>query len=51
MFYTQAVDVRGTHVVEQALSLASEIAGQELEYVQPPFPADPASEDWARSAA
>ncbi len=47
MLYTRAVDVRGAHVIEHALSLASEVAGQELEYVQPPFPVDPANESWA----
>ncbi len=47
MFYTHAIDVRGSHVVEHALSLASELAGQALEYVQPPFPVDPAVEAWA----
>jgi lipopolysaccharide heptosyltransferase I len=47
MFYTHAIDVRGAHVIEHALSLASEIAGQALDYVQPPFPVDPASEAWA----
>jgi heptosyltransferase-1 len=47
MFYTPAIDVRGTHVVEHALSLASEVADQELEYVAPPFPIDPAVEGWA----
>ena len=47
MFYTHAIDVRGAHVVEHALSLASELAGQALEYVQPPFPVDPAIEAWA----
>jgi heptosyltransferase-1 len=47
MLYTQAIDVRGTHVVEHALSLASEVAGQELEYVAPPFPIVPAAEGWA----
>jgi heptosyltransferase-1 len=47
MFYTHAVDVRGSHVIEHALSLASVLAGQSLEYVQPPFPVDPATEAWA----
>jgi heptosyltransferase-1 len=47
MFYTHAIDVRGAHVIEHALSLASEIAGQTLEYVQPAFPVDPAREAWA----
>jgi heptosyltransferase I len=47
MFYTHAIDVKGAHVIEHALSLASELAGQSLEYVQPSFPVDPASEGWA----
>jgi heptosyltransferase-1 len=47
MFYTHAVDVRGSHVIEHALSLASRIAGQPLQYVQPPFPVDPVKEGWA----
>ncbi len=47
MFYTQAIDVRGRHVIEHALSLASELAGEALEYVQPLFPVDSASEAWA----
>jgi heptosyltransferase I len=47
MFYTHAIDVRGSHVVEHALSLASELAGQALEYVQPPFPVDRVVEGWA----
>lgn len=47
MFYTRQVDLRGTHVVEQALSLASEIVGRTLQYVDPLFPQDPAAEAWA----
>ena len=47
MFYTHTVDVQGSHVIEHALSLASVLAGQSLEYVQPPFPVDPAIEAWA----
>jgi heptosyltransferase-1 len=47
MFYTHAVDVQGSHVIEHALSLASVFAGQALEYVQPPFPIDPTIEAWA----
>ena len=47
MFYTHAIDVRGAHVIEHALSLASEFAGKALEYVQPPFPVDPTNEAWA----
>ncbi len=47
MFYTHILNVRGTHVIEHALSLASELAGQALEYVQPPFPMDSSIEAWA----
>ena len=47
MFYTRQVDVRDAHVVEQALSLASNIAGRRLEYVDPLLPADASAEAWA----
>jgi len=47
MFYTRAVDPAGSHVVEQALSIASAVAGQPLEYADPPFPLDPVHEAWA----
>ena len=47
MFYTRAIDAEGAHVVEQALSLASAVAGRPLEYVEPPFPLDPVDETWA----
>lgn len=47
MFYTRAVDPDGAHVVEQALSIASAVAGHPLQYVEPPFPLDPAREAWA----
>ena len=47
MFYTRAIDPAGAHVVEQALSIASAVAGQSLPYVDPPFPLDPAHEIWA----
>ena len=47
MLYTQAIKPAGVHVVEQALSLASAIADEDLEYVEPPFPHDPAHEAWA----
>src|SRR5208283_4963056 len=47
MFYTRAIDPAGAHVVEQALSIASSVAGQPLEYVDPPFPLDPVREAWA----
>lgn len=47
MFYTRQVDARGTHVVDQALAIVSEIAGQALQYIDPVFPVDPAAEAWA----
>ena len=47
MFYTRQIDPAGAHVVEQALSLASAVAGQELGYVEPLFPVDPAAKAWA----
>jgi heptosyltransferase I len=47
MFYTRKVDPAGTHVIEQALALASDIVGHPLSYTDPLFPIDPAAEDWA----
>jgi len=47
MFYTRVVDPAGEHVIEQALSIASSIVGEKLEYVEPPFPLDKAHEGWA----
>ena len=34
-------------MVEQALSIASAVTGQLLQYVDPPFPLDPSHEAWA----
>ncbi len=47
MFYTRIIDPSGEHVVQQALSIASVVAGQRLDYVDPPFPRDPVDETWA----
>lgn len=47
MFYTRQVDPRGVHVVEQALSLVSDIAGRPLQYVKPLLPVDDGNEAWA----
>jgi heptosyltransferase I len=47
MFYNRQVDPAGTHVVEQALSLASEVAGRPLAHIDPLFPRDSAAEAWA----
>ena len=47
MFYTRQVDPRGTHVVEQALTLTSDVARQPLQYLDPLLPVDAAAEAWA----
>ncbi len=47
MLYTRAIEPAGAHVVEQAVSLASAVADEALECVQPPFPLDPVHEAWA----
>jgi heptosyltransferase I len=47
IFYTHPVDPRGTHVVEQALSLTAQVARHPLEYIDPIFPRDPATDGWA----
>ncbi len=46
MLYTRAVRPQGVHVVEQALSLASAVAAEQLSYVDPPFPTDAVNESW-----
>jgi len=47
MFYTHPVATSGRHVIEQALLLASAVAGEDLRYEPPAFPQDPATEAWA----
>jgi len=47
MFYTHPVTVRSAHVVEQALELASTVAGGHLHYLPPTLPIEPAAERWA----
>ena len=47
MLYTRAIEPAGAHVVEQALSMTSAVAGEPLECVQPPFPLDPVHQAWA----
>ena len=47
LFYTRPVGSQRAHVIEQALSLASAVAGGELAYEPPAFPQDPATEAWA----
>lgn len=49
MFYSRAIEAEGAHVIQQALSVASALAGRELAYAPPPFPVDPTIEAWAAS--
>ena len=46
-FYTNQIAMKGTHVVEHALELASAACGEELNYEAPLFPQDSATEAWA----
>ena len=59
LFYTHPVEVHSTHVVEQALEIASSVisdttsgvtsdtAPRHLHYIPPTLPLDPAAERWA----
>lgn len=49
LFFTDLVETSGAHVIEQDVELACDIAGDELEPVQPWLPVDPAAELWADS--
>jgi len=49
--FTERVITRGAHVIEQDVELASAVAGDELEPVQPLLPVDPAAEAEADSIA
>jgi heptosyltransferase-1 len=51
MFYTHPVEVRSAHVVEQALELASAVAGTHLHYLPPALPLHPTDEKWADELA
>jgi heptosyltransferase-1 len=44
--FTDRVATSGVHVIEQDLELASAIAGDALEPVQPAVPVDPHAEEW-----
>jgi heptosyltransferase-1 len=44
--FTEQVTTAGAHVIEQDVELASAIAGDALEPVQPWLPVDPAAEAW-----
>jgi lipopolysaccharide heptosyltransferase I len=49
MLYTRQVAERGTHVVEQNLSLAEAVAGRSLKLPKPELPRDDTAQDkWAR---
>ena len=47
LLYRQAVEVSGTHVIEQALSLVSAAIGKPLAYAPVTLPRDTAAEAWA----
>jgi heptosyltransferase-1 len=45
--FTERVATRGAHVIEQDVELASAVAGDNLNFVQPWLPVDPSAEAWA----
>ena len=45
--FTERVETRGAHVIEQDVELASAVAADNLSPVQPWLPVDPAAEAWA----
>lgn len=47
LLFTERVSTWGAHVIEQDLELAAAIAGDDLRYMKPQLPADPAAEAWA----
>jgi heptosyltransferase-1 len=47
VLFTERVETRGVHVIEQDLELGSAVAGDELCPVQPMLPFDPEAEEWA----
>ena len=46
LLFSEHVDTRGTHVIEQDIELVSAIAGDHLQWVPPVLPVDPAAEAW-----
>jgi heptosyltransferase I len=44
--FTERIDTRGAHVIEQDVELASAVAGDELAPVDPILPVDPSAERW-----
>jgi heptosyltransferase I len=47
--FTEQVETRGSHVIEQDVELASAVAGDDLNPAIPWLPVDPAAEAWADS--
>ena len=47
LLFTEKVETRGAHVIEQDLELAQAIAGDQLTPVRPMLPFDPDAETWA----
>lgn len=45
--FTERVDVRGAHVIEQDLELAAAVAGDAIEFTEPWLPVSAAAEAWA----
>lgn len=45
--FTERIVTHGAHVIDQDVELASAVAGDELEPVQPRLPLEPAAEAWA----
>jgi len=45
--FTERVETRGAHVIEQDVELASAVAGDDLKPAAPWLPVDPAAEAWA----
>ncbi len=49
LFFTERVSIGAPHVIEQAIELASQVAGDLLAPVQPWLPTDPAAEAWCEA--
>jgi heptosyltransferase-1 len=47
LLFTERVETRGAHVIEQDVELASAVAGDELSPVKPWLPVNPSAEAWA----
>ena len=47
LLFTERVETRGVHVIEQDFEVAAAVAGDELCPVQPMLPFDPEAEGWA----